>query len=102
MLVKIAANIWQPLIILFALNPKPFRSATLYYGLLFPRAEKLTKKALDVTTREKRLHVLTLVFLSAIFDVVMLRVSKLVLECFNVRSCRSVLLTTKESTVRCR
>jgi len=55
----------------------------LSYGLLFPRAEKLTKKALDVTTGEKRLHVLTLVFLPTVFDALMLRVSKLVLERFN-------------------
>jgi len=56
----------------------------LSYGLLFPRAEKLTKKALDVTTGEKRLHVLTLVFLPTVFDALMLRVSKLALERFNV------------------
>jgi len=66
------------------LKSKPFRSATLSYGLLFPRAEKLTKKALDVPTGEKRLQVLTLAFINSIFDALMLKFLKLVLERFNV------------------
>ena len=73
-LVKIAANVGQLLIILFALNSKPFRSALLSYELLFPRAEKLTKKALDVPTGEIRLHVLTVAFPPTTFDALMFSV----------------------------